>query len=161
MRSELRALVIGSVLALLSVGTAAAETQTFSATKDTFVWNEVPDINIGGNSASEVGRETAKNVPVGLKRGLLHFDISALPPSALITGATLRLFIQSVAEPVQNPSDLSVTVSRLSADFVEGDGSSGVTWNTQPGVETSPTSTADMDGDGGDWFEMDVSAAGW
>jgi hypothetical protein len=150
-----RPAVVVLVLAALSVGPAAADTQTFTASKDTTVWNEVPNINIGANSTSEVGRETAKNVPVGIKRGLLHFDTSTLPSQAIVTGATLRLFIQGVAEPVQDPHDLSVTVWRLSADFVEGDGSSGVTWNTQPGVEASPTSTADMDAEAGDrWSTM-------
>lgn len=78
-------MVLASVLIFLSVGSAVADTQTFSATKDTFVWNEVPDTNIGAQSVAEVGREEAKEVAVGLKRGLLHFDISGLPPQAIVT----------------------------------------------------------------------------
>jgi hypothetical protein len=100
----------------LSVEPVAADSQTFMATKDAFVWNEVPDVNTGHASVCEVGRETAKNAPVGLKRGLLHFDVSALPAEAIVTGATLRLFVGS--KTAQVPLDLSLTVSRLSADFV-------------------------------------------
>jgi hypothetical protein len=144
------------VLGFLSVGPAAAETATFMASKDAFVWNEVPDTNIGGHSVSEVGREGAKNAPVGLKRGLLQFGISTLPSEAIITGVTLRLFVNG--NTAQEPLNLNLTVARLSADFVEGDGTSGVTWNTQPGVETSPIDIATMNSQVGDWFEMDVTA---
>jgi hypothetical protein len=146
----------GNVPRTFSVGSAASETETCVATKDTFVWNEVPDFNIGAYSVCEVGRENGKNGGVGIKRALLHFDVGNLPSEAIITAATLRLRVGS--RTIQEPLDLNLTVSRLTTDFVEGDGTMGVTWNSQPGVEATPTDTATMNAQVGEWFEMDVTA---
>jgi hypothetical protein len=133
----------------------AAFTEVCEAVHDTFVWSELPTNNFGGQTLAEVGRGVAKLGGVAKERGLLFFDLSALPSEAIITGATLRLFVDSTTS--QNPLNLDLTVWRLAADFDEGNGVTGVTWQNQPAVETSPANSATMTTAVGDWFEMDVS----
>jgi hypothetical protein len=119
-------------------GTATGQsafTETCEAVRDTYVWSEAPTLNFGGQTLAEVGRSLSKSGGVALWRGLLYFDLSALPPEAIISSATLRLFVDFTTG--QSPLNLDLAVWRLSADFDEGDGMSGVTWQTQPAVEPS------------------------
>jgi len=81
-----------------------------------------------------------------------------------IASATLRLVINGDSVPTGEPLDLPIVASRLTGSFVEGDGTSGVTWSSQPSVYGSPTSTATMSALPGSYFYMDVTglvAAAW
>ena len=109
-------------------------------------------MNFGSWPSSTVG--TIDDKDVRINRGLLKFDVSALPPGQPVTRATLRLFIDS-ADP--DPPNLAIVVERLAGDFVEGNGAIGVTWNTQPGFAGPPTATATMSTPLGVWFEMDAT----
>lgn len=135
---------------------AAATTDTFAVASDAWVWSVVPANNIGHTGGIELGRTLPKSgQPVNRKRALLHFDIASIPAGRVITSAVLRLYVERTSA---DPLGLGLTVARLSSPFVEGDGTTGVTWDTQPGVEASPTDAATMNGPAGQWFEMDVTA---
>lgn len=154
---SLRALRVGLLLVMGAIvcvpaGISHATTVTFQTDKDTSVWSNVPNNNAGVSQVSVVGRHLAKNARY---RGLLHYDLSTLPADAIISAATLRLFVDQVSA---DPLGLALTVWRLQASFVEGNNSSGVTWNTQPDIIASPTNTATMNTSAGDWFTMDLQA---
>jgi RHS repeat-associated protein len=146
-------LLLTLAAASFTASPADALTDTFSAAKDAWVWSVAPTINLGSNTTAEVGRTVPKSGPVLVKRALLHFDVSALPANVTITAATLRLYVERTSA---DPLALGLSVWRLSADFVETD-PGGVTWDTQPGVEASPTDTATMNTVAGQWFEIDVT----
>ncbi|WP_273226444.1 exosporium glycoprotein BclB-related protein [Geosporobacter ferrireducens] len=81
----------------------------------------LPNQNFGPAENLLVGRTFAPN---DVFRSLLNFDISAIPPTAFITKATLRLlFFQKIAPGIQ-----PLTARRLLSGFSQNT----VTWNTQP-----------------------------
>jgi hypothetical protein len=137
MRTSIRRLATLSPLFLLLVippGNAEAAVFDVFASKDTHVWSLFPDNNFGNFTRNEIGREIGKGETGSVKRALLHFDLSGLPAGVVITNSFIHMFIpEGVGE------DLPITVWRLTEGFAEGDGTSGVTWNTQPDVIPSPT----------------------
>ena len=110
-----------SALALCCInGLATAASITISApTDDVYVHSSRPDINFNHSNAGE-------NTQLGVKsylssyRGLLKFDLSEIPDSAVITGATLHLY----ALPT---SDDTIYFSRMGNDLWDED---TVTWNS-------------------------------
>lgn len=135
--------------------TAYTATATFGAVADTHVDLKADNTNFGTFSVNTVGLTFESFGPSTLSsvdRGLLHFDISALPANAVITSATLRLFIDATTGPT--PLALNLTVFELTSSFNENT----VTWNTQPAIFPSPTDMATMNALPGDWFAMDVTA---
>jgi RHS repeat-associated protein len=147
-----RGMVLSAVLLLWGASISQATTVAIPTDSDTVVWSTYPNNNLGVWQASAVGRQVAKAARL---RSLLHFNLSTLPSEAIITAATLRLLID---QPSSNGLGLEIVAARLQSGFVEGNNSTGVTWNTQPDVIASPTNTATMNTDLGDWFEMDVQA---
>jgi hypothetical protein len=146
------ALAAGVALALCAGGRAAALSLTFGATKDTQIDSKDSTVNFGTWTTAAVGFTVGG--PGRINDTLLQFDLSPLPSGA-IERATLRMFIDTTT---QDPLALAVTIAQLQSDFVEGDGTTGVTWDTQPGVFASPLASATMNTSPGDWFEVDVTA---
>jgi hypothetical protein len=131
-----------AILLFTPLPSVDAATEAFPAAKDTFVVSAFPNYNLGHLIRAEVGQRIGKSGEATAERGLLHFEVSALPAAAIVTDATLRLFIVHSDGP--SPLGLDLTVQPLTAGFIEGDGSSGVTWNTQPAVESSAVAQATM-----------------
>src|SRR5512136_209316 len=67
---------------------------------DTFIDSAAPDNNAGANPWFDAGTDGTG----GVRRGLLRFDLSAIPAGATITSATLQLTIIKVpaAGPVNS-----------------------------------------------------------
>lgn len=152
--SKSAAVCIAIVWCLVVSGPTAsvADTVTIPTGSDTSVWSHAPNNNWGVTQVSPVGRNVGKSATF---RSLLHFNLSTVPANALINSATLRLFID---QATADPPNLALTAQRLQQSFVEGNNSTGVTWNTQPAVFASPTDTATMDILVGGWFAMDLQA---
>lgn len=140
------ALLFALAALALSPRLAAAQIR---ASADTYVDSKDDDVNFGSSTTSFVGRALLGMSPQ-VDRGLLAFDISALPPLG-DRGVVLRLFIESTTS---DPLDLPLIVQRLDMSFDE----MTVTWNTQPGVIPDPSAEALMSTLEGDWFEIDVTA---
>jgi len=93
---------------------ALAVTTNLTAAADTGLWTGAPDNNLGHNSFLPIG--TSNLGLIG--RGLVRFDLSAIPPNATINSATLTLQI------VLNRAGAStVNVHRMMQDWIEGTGS--------------------------------------
>lgn len=99
-----------------------------TAGKDTYIASGTADNNNGIATTINVGAATGAP-----SRGLLMFNISALPGGATITAATLTLFCESEG----NTTDRTVGVHRALTQWFEGEGNNatpgagvdGSTWN--------------------------------
>lgn len=69
---------------------ARAATLVASAVEDTTLFDSQPTISDGQGPDMYVGKTGSKGTPP-LRRGLIEFDLSAIPPGSTITGATLTL----------------------------------------------------------------------
>ncbi len=139
---------------LLSTPVVHAATILLPVSADTFIISSVPDNNAGGNTLLNLGTDGAG----GVRRGLLRFDLSAIPANATVTSAVLRLTVVRI--PVGGPVNSNFELHRLLADWSGGTqaGNSGapaaeggVTWNsrlhgtggwTEPGAASDAESTA-------------------
>jgi len=142
-----RWLALAAAVALLGGGPGSAAALTLEATADTFVSDDSPMSNFGSFSFVEVG---VIGLPkAAIVRGLLTFDLSAVPPGI----GTARLqFVLTDAVP--DPPNLSVTVTRLATDF----GEHTVTWDTQPADLPAPSAIAVVTQPIGGVATIDVTA---
>ena len=153
---------IAVILALTVEGTQAslAATMSFGASRDNTIFDESENSNGQGGDfgAGVVNRDR-------IRRGLLHFDLNALPTTAQIIDVTLRLHLVEVSGGDTVARD--ILVHRLNANWGEassGPGSGGggggtggpattgdATWNhtffdtafwTTPGGDFAPVASA-------------------
>ncbi len=133
---------------------AHAATVILPVMADTFIISSAPDNNAGGNTLLNLGTDGQG----GVRRGLLRFDLSAIPAGATVTSAVLRLTVVRI--PFGGPMNSNFKLYRLLADWSGGTqaGNSGapaaegeVTWNsrlhgtggwTVPGAASDAESTA-------------------
>jgi hypothetical protein len=114
-------------------------TQTLSATADSFVEEDKPNDNSGGETRIRTKADATKK-----RRGLISFTLPALPSGCTAT-ATLRLNATNVPA-----GGHTINVYRASASW----GESTVTWNNQPGTTgTAVGATAVLE-----WVEWNVDA---
>jgi len=103
-----------SALAFFLCLVAHAETTTLLPVADTFLNGAGPQNNAGSMTWFDAGTDGIG----GVRRGLLRFDLSAIPPGSTVTSATLRL------TAVRVPSggvDSQFDLFRLQASWGEGD----------------------------------------
>ena len=127
---------------------AHAATVILPVMADTFILSSAPDNNAGGNTLLNLGTDGQG----GVRRGLLRFDVSAIPAGATVTSAVLRLTVVRI--PVGGPANSNFELHRLLADWSGGTqaGNSGA-----PATEGEVTWNSRMHGTGG-W--TDPGAAG-
>lgn len=83
---------LASPFVLLAPGTASAITLMFNSTADTTLNERFADNNVGGQTTLQVGF-TGNSGGNSERRGLLQFDLSAIPATAVITSASLELSV--------------------------------------------------------------------
>jgi hypothetical protein len=93
--------------------TALAVTTNFTAVADTGLWAGAPDNNLGHNSFVPIGTSTSGHIG----RGLVRFDLSAIPTNATINSATLTLKIG-----INQAGASAVNVHRMLPGWTEGTG---------------------------------------
>lgn len=102
--------------------TAAGETCVVfqpgpSSGKDAYIKQEKQDERRGGDSELRVKNESNK-----LKRALLQFDLSSIPASAIVTNATLSLYVKGASGGA-----LTINAHRVTASWTELE----VTWKAR------------------------------
>lgn len=112
---------------------SAAETTNLTAIADTGLWHGAPNNNLGHESFVPVGRSM---VGGHVGRGLVKFDLSAIPDSATINSATLILTI------VLDRSAGEMSVHPMLRSWIEGTGMGGPVGG-QPGSIGSPAQTGE------------------
>jgi len=110
----------------ISVATSCSTTVSFGANKDSEVDQDKPGDNYGTEIVASVRTESSKNA-----RGLFSFDVSSIPAGAVIDSATLTLCPSRADDPSV------IDVRRVTGTW----GETTVTWNNQPTVAGSSTTT--------------------
>jgi len=118
---------------MLQAGPAAADTVTLHPTQDTWVSSDAPDTPHGLDTTLQIGGYLSNTDPD--RRAYLRFE-QELPPGAIATRTTLRLFFDSAPSGgfqlrITNPQKLA---------WDEG----AATWNTPP--NTPPNFTGPVSG---------------
>lgn len=93
---------------------AQAVTVSLPVIADTFIISSAPDNNAGGNTLLNIGTDGQG----GVRRGLLRFDVSAIPAGTTVTSAVLRLTVVRI--PVGGPANSNFELHRLLADWSGG-----------------------------------------
>jgi hypothetical protein len=125
MRKAVIFLVVAASFLILA-GTATlswGNTYSLQAAADSDVWLAGPNGNYGSNQFLEVRYSVSAN-----RYPYLRFDLPAIPPGEVITGATLHLN----AYQVVNSNNVALSLYHVSDDtWTE----SGITWNNKPGYD--------------------------
>ncbi|MBW6460910.1 MAG: DNRLRE domain-containing protein, partial [Bacteroidales bacterium] len=101
--------------------------------KDTWVWSINPNSNYGDVQSLPAMGWTFSGVP-GAKRSLIDFDLSDIPPTAIILDARLDLYYNCI-EPtyVTQSGDNEAYLRLITTPWDEY----GPTWNNQPATTTT------------------------
>jgi glucose/arabinose dehydrogenase len=135
MKPHTNYVLMGFCLAALSGPLSGrGDTATLSVVADTFINSASPGNSAGGNPWFDAG--TDGQLTPGVRRGLLRFDLSSLPPGSTVTSAVVQLTVTHVPSV---PVDSTFDLRRLTAAWGEGanSGSSGA-----PAVTGDATWTA-------------------
>jgi hypothetical protein len=100
-----------------------AATATLTVAEDTFINAGSPNANAGANAWFDAGTDGNGDI----RRGLLQFDVSSIPPRSTVTSVSVQLTVVKV--PGANPVDSTFDLFRLLANWGEGTktGNSGST----------------------------------
>ena len=141
----------------------SATTVAFASLADTDIAANYPDTNNGAYIEMWTGYHDI-DFAAGEMRSLVAFDISSLPPGAVITDARLYLFLTSSLEYQPGSYARTITTHRAQGAWTE----LGVTWNNQPAMQEAYGSRSiahPLTGDSPlwDWYDFDVTAlvAAW
>lgn len=113
------AAIAGSAMLVLASGAAHAEQLVFEPIADTTVYEDATSYGTGASDFLFVG-PIASGSP---RRSLLRFDLSALPPGATITAASLTIVVNRVGFSASLEDE--GRLHRLQADWGEGSTSAG------------------------------------
>ncbi len=94
---------------------------------DSYVESSTPTTNYGTSIKLKVDPKS-----VSVKRSLVSFDLSTLPPGQVIVQAVLSLYLS-----IAPSTNRILEVHRVTANWTE----LGVTWNSQPSFLSTPSST--------------------
>ena len=111
-------------------------TQTLAAVADASLSSAQPAINSGGGSTISVGYFSGDGAST--YRGLVRFDLSAIPSEAVVISADLVLYAEAGSASKQ------IQALRLTGSWTE----IGVTWNNQPG-SAPPLAVRTVDAEAG------------
>jgi len=146
MKRKIRCLVSSGVVVLAaSQGGLRADSVTLSPVADTFINSALPDNNAGGDTAFDAGTDGGNLGVPGVRRGLLRFDLSSLPPGATVTSVVLQLRVTRV--PGIGPVNSTFDLHRLTAAWGEG---------TKVGNNGAPATAGEAT-----WNSRQHGSAGW
>ncbi len=106
-----RCLLCAAALAAGATATAAADVVTVLANRDTTIYSESASLSNGAGKYFFSGRTNASN----LRRGLVAFDTSGIPPGSTVTSASMQLYMSRT-----QAANEAVALRRLLADWGEG-----------------------------------------
>lgn len=121
------------------------ETLVLDAVADTTLDQAIPDDNQGDLDAIWVGQAVTEQAAA--RRGLVRFDLSAVPAAATIEDASLELYLGFATELPET----EVAVLPVLEDWVESE----VTWEIAP--ETGAQATSTVIGSEGGFYAWDVT----
>jgi hypothetical protein len=116
---------------------AAEDTPIYSDTA-TFVQVNNSDSNYGDLTELQVRGPGSQE-----RQGLVRWDLSAIPTGAVITDASIRFTLSTSGITTATPGILRLF--EVDASWNEGDGATGVTWNSRPALGASEIAVAPFD----------------
>lgn len=122
-----------------TVGCTSPGTQTLGASADTYVNQNAPTTNFGTQTSISVRSLNANRN----RRGLVRFNLPAIPAGCSVTSARLRLFATAA------DAGRTLQALRVNASWAE----TTVTWNTQPATTGAAATVASATG----WREWTVT----
>ncbi len=131
-------------------GPAISAEVTLNPVADTYVFEGAPDTNFGADATLRTGECVACFVP-GRERILLRFDLTGLPPNAVISQATLRLYQEGSWS--WGLSSVNLSVRRVIHPWEE----LSATWNDRPLI-TNASFASTTSGTGTGWRTWDVTS---
>ncbi len=130
------------LLNLTAADKVLADTITIRSTKVAYTFQYQGDTNYGGYTVAKVGSTELNNDYCTW----VQFDLSSIPSGSQIDSAYLRLKVKQ-----NNGSGIYVKARMASSSWSE----TGITWNNQPNVYTSPSDSEYVSGTG--WEEWTVT----
>jgi hypothetical protein len=115
MFSSRRRIRAAAVLFSLAALPSPADTVSLVPVADTALWQENDTNNLGGELSLPAGGNSSANI----SRALFRFDLASIPPSAIITNVTLRLYVTN-APTKTNPVNSTFVLHRVLRDWGEG-----------------------------------------
>ncbi|MGB6681608.1 MAG: DNRLRE domain-containing protein [Candidatus Bathyarchaeia archaeon] len=160
MRFVSRLLVITVLTVLLSISSLqnvlGANVTITPPDGDAVIAEAYPDSNSGSWGFIEVGRFSEGGGSY-IRRGLVKFDLSSIPAGSIVTSASLKLFTKGSTAGVLGTGEFFVY--RVTHDWVEGDGTSGVTWNEANHVTGDHPDGCTSWTAGGEWTTEDSASS--
>lgn len=117
-------------------------------TADTFAAKDESQRNFGSEDRLEVRSYKEDSGPKN-RRSFLRFDLSSIPPGALVKSATLRLYMYEAPA-----ASRYYETHRITEDWDE----LTLNWKNQPKVTEDPTATISTGTTSGTWVEWDVTS---
>jgi hypothetical protein len=146
--------VLAIVLALSPAQVNAATLTLTPPSADATIRQSYPDMNLGPWITLDAGRFSDQPVGNLIHRSLVRFDLSSIPAGSAIISAELQLRLAGVSAGYYGTF---VYVYRVTHDWVEGDGTNGVTWNEANHIAASPGSSIPWTA-GGEWTTEDAAS---
>jgi hypothetical protein len=138
-------------LLLLSQVADAQTTVSIVADKDNTIYSAFPDNSNGAGQYFFAGKNTSNNSG-SIQRALIHFNLTSIPAGAIITSASLNIYLSK-----SGPTATGIELRKLTADWGEGTSdaaareaqgapatSDDATW-TKKSVASTPWTTAGGD----------------
>ena len=127
---------LGLAAALLALHSAAsAATLVLTPSKDNTLYQDAEGDVSNGQGVFLYAGKTGEDAGFRLRRGLIAFDLTSIPPDAVISGATLTMFLSR-----SSPSAAPVNISLHAATQNWGEGASNA---GNPGGTGAPAQTGD------------------
>ena len=130
--------------------------------EDTYIRSDLPNVNFGLSPDFLAQQWFYQGSGNSEARGLLKFDLSAIPAGSVITSATISLYADSTTansgngypgEPTYGSNDQSV-LQRITSPWNH----LSATWHTQPSTTSSNQVTVPQSTDNAQNYTLDVSA---
>ena len=118
------------ILAVVRTSGAAAVTVRLKPVANTYVSQDEAGVNFATSPELQIARTVEFHT---VRRSYVRFDLSAVPPTAIISSAELRLYLRSASGAA-----ISVSIYPALASWT----AKALTWNNQPAVGSARASTA-------------------
>ncbi len=147
-------------------GTAFAQAGSGTGTiaAEATVFQDEPGNNGGSYADVCVGNLGSS---ASTRRGLLRFDLPAIPAGSTVTEVSLSMRQDRVRDMGTGPKMATVELRRVTSDWTEGSGGSnrracgggtavsGADWDSQPAVQAPPSASANLPNNGNFGFVFD------
>jgi hypothetical protein len=129
---------IALLAALAATHAAAGQLQVNPLKDNTLIYSADGSTSHGAGQHFFAGR-TGQGSPIDLRRGLLAFDVSAIPSGSTISSVTLRLYLDRSSDS----ADRSVSLHRVLQDWGEGTSAGGGTGTGAGGGQGATATNGD------------------